>query len=244
VLLYDVETGRIAFSGLAEPIQPVWLPDSSAVMFVRVGASGSAQVYRVPSSGGRETLVGPGSNAAVSPNGEVVALLPALDSTATPQVFVSQKGGTFRPVGVSGGVPIEIALGNNRLIVSTTSASGSAAVWSLALDGSDSQQIVKPDSSADKGATFGRLLPSPDGASLLFAREGDDGYSRMFLVPAKGGAVVSLSSRRDNYPVQWSDSGKEILFIEGNSFQGETTALYHVSPTGTRRLLVVSGAGL
>ena len=77
--------------------------------------------------------------------------------------------------------------------------------------------------------------------SLLYAAESDDGYSRMWLVPTAGGTPFALSSRRDNYPLQWSVSGKEILFIEGNAFQGESTALYHVSPTGSRRLLLVSG---
>ena len=53
----------------------------------------------------------------------------------------------------------------------------------------------------------------------------------MWLVPITGGSPVSLSSRRDDYPLKWSVSGKDILFIEGNAFQGESTALFHMSPT-------------
>jgi Tol biopolymer transport system component len=244
VVLYDVETGKPAFSGLAEAVQPVWLPDSSAVMFMRVGADGVAQIFSVPPAGGEETLVGNGSSVAVSPNGAALALLPALGSTPTPQVLVSRSGGAFVPVPVTGGDPIGIALSDNRLYVSTMSAGDGAAIWSFALDGSGPRQLVKPSSAADKGTTFGRLLPSPDGATLLYAAESDDGYSRMWLAPTAGGTLFSLSSRRDNYPLLWSVSGKDILFIEGNAFQGESTALYHVSPTGTRRLMVVSGAGL
>ena len=66
----------------------------------------------------------------------------------------------------------------------------------------------------------------------------------MWVVPTAGGTAFSLSTRRDNYPLQWTVSGKDILFIEGNAFQGENTSLYHVSPTGTRRLQLVAGAGL
>ncbi len=242
--LYDVATGELAYSGVAEAVQPVWLPDSSAVMFMRVAADGVAQIYRVSPSGGEQLVVGAGSSAAVSPNGATIALLPTLGSTATPQVLVSRNGEAFEAVSVSGGDPIAIALSNNRLYVSTISPSGGGMIWSFALDGSDARQLVKSGSSADKGATFGRMLPSQNGLSLLYAAESDDGYSRMWLVPTAGGTPFALSSRRDNYPLQWSVSGKEILFIEGNAFQGESTALYHVSPTGSRRLLLVSGAGL
>jgi Tol biopolymer transport system component len=244
IALYDVDTGKLAYSGLAEPVKPVWLPDSSAVMFVRVDADGAAQILRVSPTGGEGALVGAGSNVAVSPNGANIALLPPFGSTATPQVLVSRNGGAFTPVAVSGGDPIGIALGNNRLFVSTISAVEGGAIWSFALDGSGAKQIVSPGTSADKGATFGRMLLSPDGLNLLYAAESDDGYSRMWLVPTAGGSPFSLSSRRDDYPLLWSVSGKDILFIEGNSFQGESTALYHVSPTGTRRLMLVSGAGL
>ena len=244
ITLYEVDGGKLVYSGAAEAVRPVWLPDSSAVMFMRVGVDGAAQVYRVSGTGGLEVLLGTGSDMAVSPNGEVVALLPASGSTPTPKVLVSRGGAEFTPVSVSGGDPIGIALGDKRLYVSTISAAEGAAIWSLGLDGSDKRQLVKPGSTAEKGATFGRMLPSPDGVSLLYAAESDDGYSRMFVVPAAGGTPFSLSSRRDNYPLLWSVSGKDILFIEGNAFQGESTALYHVSPTGTRRLMVVSGAGL
>ena len=244
VLLYDVVTGQLAYSALAEAVQPVWLPDSSAVMFMRVGADGVAQIFRVAPTGGLETVIGSGSGVAVSPDGEVVALLPAPGSTPTPQVLVSKSGGAFAPVSVPGGDVIEIALGNKRLFVSMMSVADGASIWSLGLDGSDAKKLVKPSSVAEKGATFGRMLLSPDGTRLLYAAESDDGYSRMFLVPVAGGTPFALSVRRDDYPSQWSVSGKDILFIEGNSFQGESTALFHVSPTGTRRLMVVSGAGL
>ncbi len=245
ISLYEVATGKLLFSAIAETVLPVWLPDSSAVLFMRVAPDGTAQIFSVSPSGGQESAIGAGSGVAVSPNGANIALLPPPGSTATPQILVSREGGAFAPIPVPGGDPIGIALGNNRIFVSTMSAAEGAAIWSLALDGSGTRRLVKPGTvAAEKGATFGRMLLSPDGLNLLYAAESDDGYSRMWLVPTAGGAPFSLSSRRDNYPLKWSVSGKDILFIEGNAFQGEKTALYHVSPTGTRRLMVVSGAGL
>ena len=159
-------------------------------------------------------------------------------------MLVSRNGEAFSAVAVPSGDPIGIALGNNRLFISTMSPAEGGSIWSVAFDGSGAKQLVKSGTAGNKGATFGRMLPSADGVSLLYAAESDDGYSRMWIVPSAGGAPFSLSSRRDNYPLLWSVSGKDILFIEGNAFQGEATSLYHVSPSGSRRLMLVNGAGL
>ena len=244
VALYGVTNGRLAFSARGEAVAPVWLPDSSAVLFVRGGADGAAQVYRVSSSGGTEILIGEGSGMAVSPDGEVIVLVPALGSVTTPRVLVSRSGAAFAPIPVQGGDALAVDVSNDRIFVSTTSASVDSGIWSMSLMGSDPRQLVEPGSSAEKGATFGRLELSPDGSKLAYAAESDDGYSRMFVVPAKGGTPFSLSFGHDDYPLGWSVSGKEIFFIEGNAFQGESTSLFHVSPSGSRRLLLVNGAGL
>ena len=89
--------------------------------------------------------MGTGSGSVSSPDGAILALFPAPGSTATPQVLVSKNGAAFQTVGVPSGDPIEVTLGNNRLIVSTISTSAGAAIWSIALDGSDSRQLVKPE---------------------------------------------------------------------------------------------------
>jgi len=242
--LYRVDTGKLLFSAAGEAVPPVWLPDSSAVMFMRVGGDGSPEILRVSSSGGREALVGAGANMAVSPDGKVLVLVPALGSTPAPRLLVSEGGAPFVSVPVEGGDPLSVALANNRMFVSTVSATNGSSIWSFKLDGTDARRLVRPNSAIEKGATFGRMMLSPDGATLLYAAESDDGYSRMFVVPTKGGSPLSLSSARDDYPLRWSVSGTDILFIEGNAFQGEATALYHSSATGARRLMVLNGAGL
>jgi hypothetical protein len=112
----------------------------------------------------------------------------------------------------------------------------------MALDGTDPRQVVAPESSSAKAATFGTLMLSPDATRLLYTAESDDGFSRMWIGPAAGGKALSLSPRRDAYPMQWTADGGGILFIEGNAFQGEETALWRVRPDGTRRVMIVSGA--
>ena len=101
--LYDVATGELAYSGVAEAVQPVWLPDSSAVMFMRVAADGVAQIYRVSPSGGEQLVVGAGSSAAVSPNGAtIVAASHARIHGDAAGAGVEERGGVRGGLGVGG----------------------------------------------------------------------------------------------------------------------------------------------
>lgn len=232
--------GKAIVAGSADAVAPVWMPDSSAVLFVRTAGAGTQQVFSMSRAGGRERLVGQGALAAVSADGSVVALLPA-DGGA---VSVSRRGGRFSAVKITGGDPIAVALGTDRMFVSTLSAAGQSAIWSMGFDGSNARQLVGPGSAADKGATYAQLLPAPDGSRLLYTAESDDGYSRMWMISVVTGAPAAITSRRDSYPLGWNASGSAIFFIEGNAFQGEETVLLSVSPDGSRRRTVVVGATL
>jgi Tol biopolymer transport system component len=91
---------------------------------------------------------------------------------------------------------------------------------------------------------FAGLTLSPDGKWLVYAETGDDGYSRLFAVPAAGGAPVTLSPRYDGYALSWSADGTELFFVEGNAIQGEATRVSAVHPDGTAHRIVVEGGGL
>jgi WD40 repeat protein len=88
------------------------------------------------------------------------------------------------------------------------------------------------------------LALSPDGKMLAYAASGDDGFSRLYVVPVAGGTPKELSIRRDAYPLRWSADGAYILFIEGNQWHGEDTRLMRVRPDGMGREVLVDGAGL
>jgi Tol biopolymer transport system component len=92
--------------------------------------------------------------------------------------------------------------------------------------------------------TYGELMLSPDGTRLLFAADGDDGYSRLWTVPTAGGRATAISGRRDGYAIGWTKDGKGILFIEGNAFQGQSTSLWLSDLNGHNRKLLVAGATL
>ncbi len=240
--LYPVAGGKAVVVPQADPVRPVWAPDSSAVYFVRSASVGMPQVWHVAATGGAPALVGDGAGVAVSPSGTSVALLPAEGAAGAHAVRVSSGGGAFKQVKITDGDPIAVGLSDDRVYVATLSAAGESSIYSAGLDGSGVKRLVAPLKGAEKAATYGRLLPSPSGTTLLYSAEGDDGYSRMWIVPTAGGNPSSLSARKDDYPVQWSSDGSSILFVEGNAIQGEETALYRVAPDGSRRVMVVSGA--
>jgi len=237
-----VSGGKTVSVGAAEMATPVWMPDSSAVLFVRADSNGVPSVWRVKRDGTGAKRIATGQSVAVSSDGKTVAMLSTEADSDAAQVTVITNGGAPRKVAVSGGEPIAVAVSGQQLYVSTLSADGATAIWVSALDGSGRRQLVTAVPAEGKTVTFGRMLPSADGQSLAYTADGDDGYSRIWIVPIAGGSPRQVTSRRDGYPLGWSADGKRILFFEGNSFQGESSALWVANPDGTGRRMIVSGA--
>ena len=244
LVLVTVGSGAVRDVGPAIPVTPVWAPDSGSVLFVRETAAGACQVWRALVDGSPVRFVGAGEGMAISPDGRSIALLPEPGASTAAILRVSRDGAAGTPVPVGGGTPVAAALSNDRVFVSTLSPAGASAIVSARRDGSDSHRLVGPMSGADKAATYGRLILSPNGKSLAYTTDGDDGYSRVWIVPVSGGSPVQVTSRRDGYPLGWTADGAAILFIEGNAFQGEQTALWRATRDGRGRKMLVSGARL
>jgi len=242
LVLVTVRSGAVRDVGPAIPVTPVWAPDSESVLFVRETAAGACQVWRALVDGAPVRFVGAGEGMAISPDGRSIALLPEAGTSTAAILRVSRDGAAGTPVPVGGGTPVAAALSNDRVFVSTLSPAGASAIVSAKLNGSDEHRLVGPVPGADKAATYGRLILSPNGKSLAYTTDGDDGYSRVWVVPVSGGSPVQITSRRDGYPLGWTDDGAAILFIEGNAFQGEQTALWRAGLDGQGRKMLVSGA--
>ena len=240
--IVPVAGGKATVAGAAEIAAPVWTPDSSAVLFLRADSNGVPSVWHVKRDGSGAKRITVGQGMAVSGDGKTVAMLSTEADTDAAQVTVISNGGAPRKVAVTGGEPIALAVAGGQLYVSTLSADGTTAIWASGLDGSGRRQLVTAVPSEDKTVTFGRLMPSRDGQSLAYTADGDDGYSRIWVVPVAGGSPRQVTSRRDGYPLGWTADGKRILFFEGNSFQGESSALWIANPDGTGRRMIVSGA--
>ena len=244
MVIVAVGSGAVRDAGPAVEVAPVWAADSRSVLSVRSTPSGARQVWRVPRDGSAASNVGPGEGMAVSPDGHIIALLPERGSSAASTVGIVREGRAATSLAVATGSPIAIALSNDHVFVSTMSRSGESVILSMRLDGSDPRRLVGPAPDADKVVTFGRLILSPDAKSLAYTTNGDDGYSRLWVVPVAGGSPVQITSRRDGYPLGWTADSSAILFIEGNSFQGEQTALWRAYIHGLGRKMLVSGARL
>ena len=227
----------------AEAVPPVWTPDSSAVLFIRANKEGMARVWKLERSSGLVTEIGPGAGIAVSPDGRTIVSLPTED-LAVPVISVTRLAGGNSTFRISAGDPVAIAIGTERIFVSTVSTAGVSAIWSVTYDGTKQRKVVGTEAAGSTGVTYGELMLSPDGKKLLFAADGDDGYSRLWTVPVAGGTPTKISGRRDGYAIAWTRDGKGILFIEGNAFQGQATSLWLTDLTGNRRKMLLDGATL
>lgn len=250
LVLVDVSTGAQVSVDPAQQVTPVWKPDSSRVMWVRSSETppGASQVWSVAKDGGdAKLLVNAADRVSVSPDGRVLLARPWLSGTALPgsfHVLVSKQGGAFRPVEVPG-IPTALGASNRRAFVGISNPRASAAnkisLISMDFSGGHGERILgKP--SGDVMAAWSELCVSPDGMLLAAGALGDDEYSRAWIIPLGGGDAVLVTPRRDGYVHGWSASGRELYLVDGNAYQGETTALLVVDGASGSRRLLVTGA--
>lgn len=220
--------------GPAQPTAPVWTPDSGHVLYV-AGSASAPEVWQAAADGTVPERLAAGIRAAAGLRGEVVALLPGTE----PKVTLI-RGTVDRPLSAPKGTR-DVAVGDGVIYYLVKTPVGGTEVYVARLDGGGAQKISSwvP---GEKPADCGSLLLAPDGETLVYAEMGDDGYSRMYSVPSAGGTPKLLSTRRDGYPLRWTSDGGSVLFIEGNTLQGETSTLLRVRADGAGRIVVLSGA--
>ena len=242
--LVDVATGRTTTVGSAVPRQPGWAPDSSYLVYtLQPSGAHDTEIERVSRDGSGRQQVGPGGGACVAPDGSIVAVSATHDVSGHPAVVYKNGSQTLigRTLTVNAVAPIpgRVVLADAGSFLGNRRA---PSIDTVGYDGAGQKLLVsKPSASA---AYFGVLDPSPDGSWVAYTETGDDGYSRMFAVPSAGGKHVALSLVRDDYILGWSSDGSEILFIEGNQVQNEPTRLMAVRPDGTKRRVIIEGAGI
>lgn len=249
LVLVDVATGGQTPVAPARQVAPVWMPDSSRVLWVRASAKppGALGVWSVARDGkGAKLLAAESDRVAVSPDGTVVLVRPWLGGAEVPDryhILVSLGGSAFRPLNVSG-MPTALAASNTRAFVGISNPETfTADTWLLSMDftGNRRERLLgKPP--GDVMAAWGDLSVSPNGGFLAVGALGDDEYSRVWSLPLKGGQAASLTPRRDGYIHGWNASGATVFLIDGNAYQGERTALLSVDANGGSRRLLVTGA--
>jgi hypothetical protein len=244
--LVDISSLRATVIGTAVPEQPAWAPDSSHVVFTtQPSGTHDTLIEQVSRDGTGRRALGPGSEGRVAPDGSVIGISTDRGAGDTPMVVYTGPASRLLGSGVTvdavAPIPARVVFADAGDVV-LPAHRRLPSLQSIALDGSDQKVLVaRPKTAA--GAFFDDVVASPDGAWIAYTEAGDDGYSRLFAIRSSGGKATALSIRHDDYIVGWSADGTEILFIEGNAIQQETTRLMAVRPNGSGRRIVVDGAG-
>jgi hypothetical protein len=241
LLVADVATGRTTDAGPADDAPPAWAPDGSFVVWTATRAS-APRVMRASRDGASALVLSSGGSPQVTLDGKNVLFI-----ARTGQAEGGRLGRTDARIPDRARVMLTqepvFAFAETPDSLVLVTGSGKRSLVRARPDGSGATQLLGPPSEA--GAyTYARLFVSPDARSLAFARAGDDGFSRMSVMPLAGGSAVDLSPRHDDYPLGWTPDATRVLFISGNAVAGQKTELAGIRPDGTNRIVLVTGAGL
>jgi len=247
ITLVNVSTGVATKAGPAEARCPVWLKDSSAVLYVRAssGATGF-EVWKLPVSGEGARKVVDGHSPAVAADGTIVAIPvfdPAKPEAEQAYFWVLRPGDALLRASAAARVnAIDVMPGRVVYATGGGSLTGTGpAIWIAGIDGRNARQVMQ-GTRVDRPFGYSDLRLSPSGEHVLATLSGDDGYSRAQVVELDTGDVTHLTVRRDTYPAGWTADGAEVRFFEGNVFQGEPSSLMGARKDGTGRKVIVQGA--
>ncbi len=241
LVFIDIASRTVVEAGTVAGGRPVWMPDSSGVLLpvIADATTGATRIDRFGRDGGSALTIGAGGMAAVSPDAGTIVLGPGAGATAAEgsRVTIVRNG---RPTSVKlPGLVTAVAAANDQVFVGAMGEQG-PGLWTIPQAGGAPRAMIP----VGEGSPYTTLSLSPDASSLAFAVGGDDGYSRVSVIPARGGSAVRLWVRRDDYVLQWSRDSMWVYLIEGNAIQGESTSLYRVGRAGNARRLLVQGASL
>ncbi len=227
---------RLTFTpGLSET-DAAGSPDGRWIAYSVAGADGGRELWRMSRNGRNAHRLPSGGpdddNPAWSPDGEYLA-------------FVSTRGGQphlYRLDLVTGAVtPLNAAAGieqgpdwswtTGRIAYEYSATGGNTAIYTMAADGSDTQQLlVNPNSDAQPSW-------SPDGARLVFW--GTRSEQTLYRVSADGTGVVLLVSRtlRPSSP-HWGPSGANWIVFTGYRPGSGYSEVFRTTPDGAGVVLL------
>jgi Tol biopolymer transport system component len=251
-----VNVTTLVSASIARAVQPLptWAPDSSWVAYTASDASGYS-IRRVNRDGSGDALIAQGAAPEVSADGAHIAFTktPHASTEGTDPIQVLDIGSSAKPKSVpnSGGATYYAYATSGTLFFAVQSSSR-WALWSVDAHLSAKRVALVPTAltgaPGQPGAQPGPLLPSPDGSKIAFAVVGDESSSTVCVASVSDGSVKPLlpptGVQISRTPVQWLLDGSGILFIEGNSDQGEATSLWRMKPNGSGKTLVQKGAGV
>lgn len=231
---------RTAMDAAAET--PSWAGTSEWLAFAGASAKRPA-VFRLDAAGAPLRRVAmPASSPRASADGRHVAYRAGGAGSRAPIEVARSTGGSTRPVpGSEVAVAWSWGAEGSLYFVVPGKAPGSwrllrAAVPYESTTSAGSFEVPAPAFSVADSAV------SPDGRRVLISAIGDDDYSRLWVLDIRAKRIRAIPTRRDAYSYGWSADGSRVLYFEGNTYQGEPTALMSCRVDGSGRRIVVPGA--
>lgn len=242
VSLVDTTSGMMtSLAQGAVYASPVWAADSRWVYVVTADANDRPSVVRYERATGDSKTVAKGGALRVSVEGDRIAFGGVPGDGPVPVRVANTDGSDARAVAGSTGAPAwGWGPGGVLYFVTESEPQGTWKLWRASAPGFKGKAIATLTLSAPAFAV-GEVIVSPDGRYVLLSAVGDDAHSRLWVADLAEQRIGMIATRNDAYPLGWDSSGR-VLYFEGNTFQGEQSALSSILPDGTSRRIVVTGA--
>lgn len=242
VSLFDTATGAMRSAGTdATLLAPDWAPDSQWLAYS--SNPGTPRIIRLDADGGNaKRLASPAALPRISRDGGYVAFSTSEVLMADDLLRVLPSAGG-KAVSVSGGVgAMSWDWGPSDTLYFTRPGAeeGSWELWRATAPAFKGRRVASVSLEAPAYA-LDDLTVSVDGSHCAMGATGDDAYSRLWVATTKSGRFSTIATRRDAYPIQWTEEGR-LLYFEGNAYQGQSSSLVRVSADGTGKRVVVAGA--
>lgn len=243
-VLVDVNTG--AQVSLVQAIDlPAWSPDSTWLAYT-AGTSGVGySLRRVARDGSGDALLqSQAAQPQISLDGKRVAYVSSPHTVATDTLRVTEIA-THKVSTVPGADgPWSFAWGAGGVLFFAKYASATGTGWLGKVDSTLQKSSVIASLPTDVHAAPGRLIPNSTATKVLFAMEGDDGYSKLHLADVSGNKITAIDNRRDAYPQKWLLNGSGFIYVDGNAIQKETPNLDRMNADGKNKTVIVQDVRL
>lgn len=242
--LIDVTTGsQITLSQAID--LPVWAPDSTWVAYTAGTQALGYSVRRINADGTGEALVqSQAAQPQISVDGKRVAYVSSPHTIATDKLRVLELASRRVYTIPSADGPRSFAWGAGGVLFFSKYASATGAGWLGMVDNTLAKSSAIASLPTDVHSAPGQLIPNAAASKVLFAMEGDDGYSKMYMADVGGKTITGIANRLDAYPRKWLLNSTGFIFVDGNAIEKDTPNLDRMNTDGKNKTVIVQDVRL